>query len=434
MSANGNELPLQGIRVVEFTLAWAGPLAARWLADLGAEVIHLEHRTARGLGVTGVGGFRATEEAEDWKWGELPGPVFRSGLYPDGAPGERPWNRQGLFNKMQRNKLSLCLDVKTPEGREILIDLVKQTDVVLDNLSPRGIRSMEIRYEDLVEHRPDLIRVSLSGYGHTGPDQMRPSWGPILEAHSGMTWATGYEDSGPLKLGAALPDPIGGLHAVAATLAALDERERTGEGGFVDVSQFETYNALSGDKYLFASVEGEPPPRRGNRSLNRVPQGVYPCAGEEEWVAISVESQDEWESLAALVGEAADADLERRIERADQIDAAISAWTAQRERFEAMRALQDEGIRASALMTNEDLVEGEQMGARGFIVEWDQVDVGVRRFPGFPVHFEDPAQIPMRGAPGLGEDNERILVEILGYSPERVAELEQSEVLATTPD
>ena len=113
------------------------------------------------------------------------------------------------------------------------MDLIKASDVILDNLSPRGIRSMGLTYEELVEVKPDLIRVSLSGYGHTGPDQMRPSWGPILEAHSGMTWATGYADSGPLKLGAALPDPIGGLHAVFATLAALDERERTGKGSHV---------------------------------------------------------------------------------------------------------------------------------------------------------------------------------------------------------
>jgi crotonobetainyl-CoA:carnitine CoA-transferase CaiB-like acyl-CoA transferase len=429
---------LKGVRVVEFTLAWAGPLAARWLADLGAEVIHLEHRTARGLGVTGVGGFRATEESTDWKWGELPGPVFRSGLYPDGDPGERPWNRQGLFNKMQRNKLSLCMDVKTPEGHEVLIDLIKESDVILDNLSPRGIRSMGLDYESLVDVKPDLIRVSLSGYGHTGPDQMRPSWGPILEAHSGMTWATGYADGGPLKLGAALPDPVGGLHAVFATLAALDERERTGKGGFIDCSQFETYSALAGDMYLGASVTGEAPPRLGNRSANRAPQGVYPCAGEEEWVAISVESDAEWAALALLLGDDMTdpglADRGERSRRHDEIDGAIAAWTGARDRFDAMRGLQERGIRASALMTNEDLVDGEQMGARGFIVEWDQVDVGRRRFPGFPLHFEDPAEIPMEGAPGLGEDNERVLVDVLGYSPERVAELEASEVLATTPD
>jgi crotonobetainyl-CoA:carnitine CoA-transferase CaiB-like acyl-CoA transferase len=429
---------LKGVRVVEFTLAWAGPLAARWLADLGAEVIHLEHRTARGLGVTGVGGFRATEESQDWKWGELPGPVFRSGLYPDGDPGERPWNRQGLFNKMQRNKLSLCMDVKTPEGHEVLWDLIKVSDVVLDNLSPRGIRSMGLDWESVSEVKEDLIRVSLSGYGHTGPDQMRPSWGPILEAHSGMTWATGYPDSGPLKLGAALPDPIGGLHAVFATLAALDERERTGKGGFIDCSQFETYSALAGDMYLDASVSGKAPPRLGNRSHNRAPQGVYPCAGEEEWVAISVESDGEWDALADLLGggmkDPGLAGLKGRRARHDAIDAAIASWTSGRDRFEAMRELQARGIRASALMTNEDLVDGEQMNARGFIVEWDQVDVGPRRFPGFPLHFEDPAEIPMKGSPGLGEDNERVLVDVLGYTPERVAELEASEVLATTPD
>src|SRR6202012_5472794 len=116
-------------------------------------------------------------------------------------------------------------DVKTPDGHDVLMDLIGKSDVILDNLSPRGIRSMGLTYEELVEVKPDLIRVSLSGYGHTGPDQMRPSWGPILEAHSGMTMATGYPDGGPLKLGAALPDPIGGLQAVFGPLAAVHGRE-----------------------------------------------------------------------------------------------------------------------------------------------------------------------------------------------------------------
>jgi crotonobetainyl-CoA:carnitine CoA-transferase CaiB-like acyl-CoA transferase len=155
-------------------------------------------------------------------------------------------------------------------------------------------------------------------------------------------------------------------------------------------------------------------------------------------VAVSVESDAEWAALAELLGgdmtDSGLATLDARKARHDEIDGAVAAWTGARDRFDAMRGLQEHGVRASALMTNEDLVDGEQMNARGFIVEWDQVDVGKRRFPGFPLHFEDPAEIPMKGSPGLGEDNERVLVDVLGYTPERVAELEASEVLATTPD
>jgi crotonobetainyl-CoA:carnitine CoA-transferase CaiB-like acyl-CoA transferase len=431
-------LPLSGVRVVEFTIAWAGPLAGRWLADLGAEVIHLEPRTGRGLGVTGAGGFAVGEDVSDWKWGDLPGPVFRAGIYPDADPGERPWNRQGVFNKMQRNKLSLCVDLKTEAGKELLADLIKVTDIVLDNFSPRGVRSLGIDYESLVALNPALIRASLSGYGHTGPDQMRPSWGPILEAHSGMAWTTGYADGGPLKVGVALPDPTGGMHAVVAMLAALEERDRTGNGCFIDLSQFETYAAVGGEKYLEASVTGEVTPRLGNRSLDCVPQGVYPCRGSDEWIAISVQSDEEWTVLEGFIGAVPGAGdlaaLETRMSWQDEIDIAIRTWTNARDRFAAMAELQSAGVRASAVMTNRDLVESEQIDARGFIVEWDQVDVGPRKYPGFPVHFEDPAEIEMRSSPALGEDNEHILVDILGYSPERVRELTDMDVLATTPE
>jgi crotonobetainyl-CoA:carnitine CoA-transferase CaiB-like acyl-CoA transferase len=430
---------LKGVRVLDFTIAWAGPLAGRWLADLGAEVIHVEHRLARGIGTTPAGGFAAAQkETSEWHWGELPGPTFRSGIYPNAEPGEHPWNRQGVYNKMQRNKLGLCLDLKAPQGREVLIDLVRVSDIVLDNYSPRGSRSMGLDYEALVPYKPDLIRVAMSGYGYTGPDQMRPSWGPILEAHSGMAWASGYEDGGPMKVGVALPDPTGGLHAVVAILAALEERDRTGQGCYIDLSQLETYASLGGEKYLSASATGTEPRRWANRSADRAPQGVYPCLGDEEWLAISVETDEEWGALAGVLGPAMPADPELgtfagRLARHDDIDAAITGWSRTQNRFDAMHRLQAAGVRASALMTNGDLVEDPHLASRGFIVEWDQVDVGPERFPGFPVHFQDPTEIPMAGAPGLGQDNEHILADILGYSPQRIRELVDAGVVADSP-
>jgi crotonobetainyl-CoA:carnitine CoA-transferase CaiB-like acyl-CoA transferase len=431
---------LSGVRVLDFTIAWAGPLAGRWLADLGAEVIHVEHQMARGMGTTAVGGFAAVQkEIGDWHWGELPGPTFRSGIYPDADPGEHPWNRQGVYNKMQRNKLGLCMNLKAPGAQEVLIDLVRVTDVLLDNYSPRGSHRMGLDYETLVPYKPDLIRVAMSGYGYSGPDQMRPSWGPILEAHSGMNWASGYDDGGPMKVGVALPDPTGGLHAVVAILAALDERDRTGRGCFIDLSQLETYASLGGEKYLSASATGEDPPRLANRSADRAPQGVYPCQGEDEWLALSVETDEEWAALAELLGADMRDDpelrtLAGRLARHDEIDTAIVAWSRTQDRFDAMHHLQALGVRASVLMTNGDLVEDPHLTSRGFIVEWDQVDVGPRGFPGFPVHFQDPAEIPMVGAPGLGQDNERVLVDILGYAPDRVRDLMAAGVFANSPE
>ena len=168
--------------------------------------------------------------------GKLPGPIFRSGIYPDADPGEHPWNRQGIFNKMHRNKQSLCIDLKTTPGREVFVDLVRISDIVLDNYSPRGVASLGLDYEQLSKYNPRIITVSMSGYGLTGPDSMRVSLGPVLEAHSGLASATGYEDGGPLKMGVAFADPIAALHALAATLAALDQRDRTGVGMGLDFS------------------------------------------------------------------------------------------------------------------------------------------------------------------------------------------------------
>jgi benzylsuccinate CoA-transferase BbsF subunit len=238
-------------------------------------------------------------------------------------------------------------------------------------------------------------------------------------------------------MGVALPDPVGGLHCLVAVLTALAERDRTGRGGFVDISQLETYAAIGGETYLAASETGAAPPRRGNRSPERAPQGVYRCAGDDEWVAISVESEAEWQALARLVGGGLDAThyrtLAGRIERHDEIDRTIASWSAARDKREAMRTLQAAGVRAGAVMTNRDIVEDEHIASRGFMVEWDQPDVGRRRFPGFPIHFTDPGEIPMRGTPLLGADNHYVLTEVLGYPEESVAALAEAGVIATEP-
>ncbi len=425
---------LDGIRVLELTIGWAGPLAGRYMGDFGAEVIHIEAPTARGAGTSGVGGSRLDADLAGWSWGKLPGPVFRSGIYPDADPGQRPWNRQGVFNKMNRNKRSLCMDLKRPEAQEIFVELVRASDIVVNNFSPKGAQSLGIDHETLARYNPDVVSVSLSGYGHTGPDAMRVAWGQILEAHSGLAAASGYEDGGPQRMGQPFPDAIAGVHCALAMLAALRQRDRLGHGIAVDMSQLESYANIGGELYLTASATGRLPERLGNRSSQNVPQGVYRCHGDDEWVALSVESDAEWKALAGLLGASWDYPTpEARAAHADAIDRAIAAWTETLDKFDAMRQLQSAGVRACALMTTRDIVEDPHIAARGFMVDWEQVDVGRRRFPGFPVHFERPAQVPMRGTSGLGADNHYVLTEILGYGPERVAELTGAGVIATSP-
>jgi crotonobetainyl-CoA:carnitine CoA-transferase CaiB-like acyl-CoA transferase len=429
---------LDGVRVIELSIAWAGPLAGRYLGDLGAEVIKVEHPTARGAGLSALSGIDVSADIGDWQWGKLPGPIFRPAIFPDADPGDDPWNRQGVYNKMNRNKRSLAIDLKAPEGWQVFRRLVARSDIVLNNYSPRGVRSLGIEYEALREINPTIIAIGLSGYGASGPDQDRVSWGPMLEAHSGLAATTGYREGGPIKMGAALPDPVGGTHCALAALAALSERDRTGEGMFLDISQLETYASMGGELFVAASVSGQAPSRVANRSERFAPQGVYPCAGDDAWLALSVTSDDEWRRLAAVIDDPAlrDPSLESvaaRFARHDELDARIAEWTAPLDKFEAMHRLQHAGVAACASFSNGDLVEDPHLAARGFIVEWDQPGVGPRRYGGFPIHFSRIGPLEMRPTPTLGQDNRYVLGDVIGMAGDDIDALEAKGVIADSP-
>jgi crotonobetainyl-CoA:carnitine CoA-transferase CaiB-like acyl-CoA transferase len=310
--------------------------------------------------------------------------------------------------------------------------------VVLDNFSPRVMDSLGLGYTDLSALNPGVICISLSGFGYTGPHRDWVSYGPILEAHSGLAAATGYSDGGPMKLGAALPDGIGGLTGTFAILAALWEREETGVGVFIDVSQLEAYAAIAGEQVLATSLSGEPPARSGNRSAAYAPQGVYPCKGDDAWLALTVRSDEEWARLVAVTGSEPLRD-ERfrtvlgRMAEHDRIDALLAAWTRTRTKEAAMSLLQSAGLAATAVMTNADLVHDPHLAERGFMVEVDQADVGVRTFPGFPLHFSATPMTEFRGAPPLGGDNEAILTDVLGYPLDTVRCLEAQGVIGRNP-
>jgi crotonobetainyl-CoA:carnitine CoA-transferase CaiB-like acyl-CoA transferase len=427
-------LPLAGIRVLELSLAWAGPLAGRFLADLGADVIRVEHRDARGSGQRPAG----AADGEGWSPGTLPPPAYRSGVYPDADPGERPWNRQGPFNKMHRNKRSLCLDLKDKRGRAIFHRLAAVSDVVLDNFAPRVMPSLGCSYDELRTHNPGILCVSMSGYGKTGPYADRVSYGPILEAHSGLAAMTGYAGGGPLKLGAAFPDAIGGLTATVAILAALRERDETGEGRELDLSQFEAYLALAGPELLVASATGEEPARRGNRSATCAPQGMYPCAGKDAWVAITVRDDEEWRAFAGVTGVGGNdavalGTVAGRQAAHNAIDTAIAGWTRRRDPWTVTATLQAAGIAAFPVLTNADLVNDPHLRARGFFRTIAHPEVGPREFPGFPIRFEPELPIAYRPAPGLGEHNRAVLEALAGMTPREVNILERAGVVADRP-
>jgi crotonobetainyl-CoA:carnitine CoA-transferase CaiB-like acyl-CoA transferase len=435
-----DDLPLAGIGVLEFSVAWAGPLAGRFMADLGADVIKLEHPTSRGLSLSGPGGERW--DPAKWTWGTIPGPEHRNGTYPDADPGEHWWNRLGYFNKINRGKRSLCIDLKAPGGREVFEELVRRADVVVNNYSPRGVRSLGIDRDTLRAINPKIVTIDLSGFGATGPGAEQVSWGPILDATSGMAEATGYADSGPYKQGLAFPDAVGGVHGAFAILAALHERDRTDGPVHLDISQQETLLGLAGDLALWTSVTGTSPARRGARSLTYAPAGVYRCAGDDDWLALTVRDDAEWAALVDTIVDEAEpaarplddpawASVEGRFAGHDEIDKVIEAWLAGRSKHDAMDELQAAGVAAVAVMTNKDLVEDRHMVARGFMVTLDHVDVGPRGFPGFPIHFDGSAT-DLKPTPALGAHNHEVLREI-GRTDADIAALAAAGTIADRP-
>ena len=433
---------LSGLRVVEFGYAWAGPLVGRTMGDLGADVIKVEQNTARGGQVPDDPTLRAA--LDDWRWGEQVEPTLRASVYPKGQPGNEPWNTSGIFNKHNRNKRGLCADLKSVSGKRIWKRLVERSDVIVDNFSPRGSKSLGIDYETVKQWNPRIISVSCTGYGHTGPFRQRVSYGPVLEAHSGATSVTGYSDGGPMKMGHAFPDPIGGLHGAFAVLAALWEREETGQGCFVDLSQLQTYAAVVGDLMLETSIQDQPM-TRGNRSSDGSLQGVYRCRDErpdaresmDMWIAITIEDDEAWMRFKRIVGDER-LDQSRfdskpgRFDQHDDLDAMITEWSRTQDRFELAARLQAAEITALPVMTNGDLVESKHLRERGFIVEWRQPGVGVYRYGGSPIHFSDHGPAEMRPAPALGGDNRQIC-EDLGFSPEEIESFIADGTLVNRP-
>jgi crotonobetainyl-CoA:carnitine CoA-transferase CaiB-like acyl-CoA transferase len=424
------QIDLSSLRMLEFGVAWAGPLAGRFLGDLGVDVVMIEHPATRGIHMR-------TDTEPGWTWGQLPAPHLRFPVFPQAVPGERWWNRMGMFNKMNRSKRSLCLDAKTGDGPALLDALIGASDIVLHNFSPRGSRSLGIDAASVARHNPSAVTVSMSGYGETGPLARYLSYGPVLQAHGGFDEATGYEGGDPVRLGLAFPDAVGGLHGAFATLLALWERWRTGDAVHVDLSQLETLLSIAGDMLLATAVTGRDPVRRGNRAPGIVPQGVYPAAGDDAWVAVSVRHDDDWRGLVDLLDSDVldglrDADLDTRTSQLDLIEADLGRWTAARTPADAAAELQSVGIPAFPVMTNEMIVTDPHVRARGFIAEWDQTDVGPIEFPGFPIHFGS-MDVTLTGCPGLGADNAAVLADYLGLDDRQVADLLHAGVIADRP-
>ena len=421
-SPNGQALdhgPLTGLRVLDLTRVWAGPIAGRLLGDLGADVVHIESPWNRG----------PLEVPDDFA--EL------THIYADNELGEHHWNRNGGFNKLARNKRGLSIDLSTEQGQDTFRQLIAASDVVLENFSPRVFPQWGLHWDSIRKINPAVIHTSMPGYGATGAGANRVALGPVIEAATGVTMMAGYADSIPYRSGVAWPDPVSGMSAVAGTLVGLWHRISSGgDGQRVETAMIESMGTFAGDELLSAQVVGNPPPRRGNREQGVAPQGVYRCLGDDRWIAISVTSDEEWESLcsvAGLPGSWERWELWERESRHDEIDFALGIWSRAISPTEAVSRLQTAGVIAAVLADGRDLLESEHLAARNFWAEVGGIDMGILRYPGCPVRLSDTPATYRRGAPGLGEHNREVLTEIAGLSDNEVDRLQDERVIADRP-
>lgn len=397
VNSTHRRLPLDGIRVLDLSRAWAGPYGTRYLADYGADVIKVE-----------------------------------TGKFP---PGREPGSPS--YGEVNRNKRPITLNFQLPEGRELLKRLVSISDVVVENFSPRVMDKYGVNYDQLLEVRPDLIMVSLPGYGKKGPHGQFISFGGPLMAYTGMSLLWGYPDSPPdARVKIAQPDYISSTTQAFAITAALHHREHTGTGQHIEIAQVEAAIAALEPVYLDYFVNGTIAEPMGNRDPNAVPQGCYPCLGNEAWCVISCTTETQWRAMATVIGEeewAADpkfASTADRWARHDEIDDQISARTREWTPYQLMRELQAAGVPAGVMQTAEDIWRDPQLRSRNYTVQIEHPDLGVVEHPGMTVRLhQTPGQI-QRPVGRLGEANDAVFRGLLGLSSSEISRLAESGVIA----
>ena len=393
--------PLTGIRVLDFTHVLAGPFCTRLLADLGADVVRVE-----------------------------------SSKHPD-----HPWpsayiskdGRHASYLNTNRSKRSIAIDLKNDAGRTIASRLAAVADVVIENFSADVMERLRLDYATLQRPNPRLIYVSMSGYGHDGPRREWTSMNMNLQGYSGLMMVTGSETDPPTAISNSWNDYIGGLHACFGILQAVDKRTTNGKGARIDLSQFECSASMIGPLLLSAAVNKTVPLRRGNRSAVCAPQGVYRCAGRDEWCSLSVETDEQWKALLQTMGaeewgsNSRFSDVAGRMRHHDEIDRRIEAWTQPLANAEVERRLKAVGVPSARMRRINDVIESE--GAATVFAKMEEPRVGTMLTTRLPFSFDFNSLPPPRNAPSLGENTAEVLREWLNLSNDEIAAIKEQETL-----
>ena len=384
---------LSDIRVIDMTRVWAGPLGGRIFADFGAHVIRV-----------------SDPRSSD--------------------PGLNLIDRE-----LNRNKPNLAVRLDTDEGREIFLDLVALSDVVIENFRPRVMPNLALDYQALCAVNPGIVLCSMSGFGATGPYSNYPSLGTAAEAQAGIVSMLGYPGELPLPTGLAYADPLSGLNMIAAVMNALTHKRETGVGQFIDHSLADGPLGVLGEYLAASSVTGNAPGPSGNRFNEDSPSRAYAASGDDEWVAISVTSNEEWLALRRALDNPAALDkpeyatADGRRQHEDAIDAAIDVWISDKHPREAMACLQAAGVPAGLVAKNHQVLSDPHLDERGLFIELDEPQYGPKRYAGIPIPGNSLDKRNWQPASEIGQESVAVLTELLGYGENRVSRLINEGIL-----
>ena len=406
-------MPLDGIRVIDLTMVWAGPFGTRMLGDYGAEVIKVEAPRQwdllRSLGLV---------PRTDYHW----------------------YNKSAYFNHNNRDKYAVALDLADPRGRETLLKLCAVSDVIVENFRSDVMDNLGLSYEAVKAANPNIIYVSMPGHGKSGPEKDYVAYGSNVEQLAGIVSISGYENDEPMKTGFSYGDPMAGTALVGAVATALRQRSRTGEGLYLELAQRENLTMFVGEYLVDYSMNGVNRSRIGNRHPFYAPHNRYPSAGDDRWVTIACEDDGAFARLCEAIGQpelATDPKFATNAERKaneDALDVIIGAWTAVRGHYEAMHHLQRFGVAAGAVLTIPELMADPQLRTREAWVPHTHPDAGTWEMEAPPWKLSrTPGHIRMP-APGFGQHNSYVFRDLLNLSEPEIAELYAAGVTADDPD
>lgn len=410
-----SKLPLEGIRVTDTTNSWAGPYAMNLLANLGAEVIKIE----------------AIQRLDIWRGGS----AARPGL-PDAF-----WERSPTFNSANTDKLGITLNLRQPKGVEIFKRLVKISDIVTENFSPRVMKNFGLDYPVLKEVNPAIIMISLPAHGATGPYRDFVGYAFSIEQMAGLPQLHGFPNELPKMTTGGFSDPGAGLHGMMAVMFALLYRQMTGKGQYIDLSQIEAMTCLIGDAIVDYTMNKRVQLRRGNRHPSMSPHGYYRCKGDDLWVSIAVSSDADWQRFAEAIGNPPWTRADRfmdsfgRWQNADELDRLVEEWTIRYDRYQVTDTLQMAGVAAGPVLIGAELLSDPGIKERGTFQMVERAIVGRHPYaiPTAPMRFSKVPVKIRRPAPLVGEHNDYVFGELLGMSKEEIQSLADEQIIGSAP-